>query len=242
MDGTPTTSSIDALLAVLRNVSALPPSTEPARDLTSIPATTTAQTETSYVTLTPQQLPETPVQEYSPFAPLFTQQPQVYTPDVSWTAGVPLTATAIKSEDPKADLKHLSFKDSLPILNRLMSDQVFVDRLLAMKAEQDALEKTLSEERTALIQGWKQKAQMAHTVATMTGQKGISEFETKSLVDKFQRALARFYHDRVSITWESHVKSQQAELDRLGVPTMSSDGDRNRQKKVMGALEGMIAD
>lgn len=47
--------------------------------------------------------------------------------------------------------------------------------------------------------------------------------------------------------WDSHVKKQQRALEALGVPTMGlvAEGDRARREKqgrVVGALEGMIGE
>lgn len=46
----------------------------------------------------------------------------------------------------------------------------------------------------------------------------------------------------VQPAWQSEILSQQAELEKLGVPSMFIGGDRHKQRKVVGALEGMMGD
>ncbi|KAK7060144.1 hypothetical protein VNI00_000908 [Paramarasmius palmivorus] len=117
------------------------------------------------------------------------------------------------------DLRHYTFQQALPILTQLASRKELVDAFKAMKAEQDALERRLLEERNAITRKYEEKIKVAMTKASLIGS-GISKHEATMLNDGYKKELGKFDRERVIPAWEGLVGQQQETLASYGVPTM----------------------
>ncbi|KAL7416992.1 hypothetical protein BDY24DRAFT_411769 [Mrakia frigida] len=164
--------------------------------------------------------------EYDPAQPQLRQQPP----------------PSYRAPKAKVDLKALSFPQSLPYLAQLAEDPEFISKLNQMKDEQDRLEKSLWKEREAMIKESKSNVEKAKSVALVSGQKDLSPFEKKALVSKLEQQLQRFHTSRLLPQWDALLRKQQVALEALGVPTMGAGGDRDRQRRVVAALEGMVGE
>ncbi|KAH8923607.1 hypothetical protein BT69DRAFT_147402 [Atractiella rhizophila] len=113
------------------------------------------------------------------------------------------------------DVRHLTFGQSLPVISTLTADEGFMDQIADMKSKQESLELQMIDERNRL---WNE--------LNSRGDPNISNKMTQCDL----RFLSR---------WNDFRSSQQAELERLGVPTFFVTNDPpalEKQNKVLTAI------
>ncbi|TFL00634.1 hypothetical protein BDV98DRAFT_107413 [Pterulicium gracile] len=112
-----------------------------------------------------------------------------------------------------------------------------------MKNAQDHLETQLFQEYQAILDKYRDKIHAAQTKATMTGATGLSHHEANMLNHGYADELRKFNQNRVVPAWGGLVAQQQSRLRELQVPGMvmtSSPAEREKQRKIIHVLEGLL--
>ncbi|EJD54092.1 hypothetical protein AURDEDRAFT_180435 [Auricularia subglabra TFB-10046 SS5] len=149
------------------------------------------------------------------------------------------------------DVRHMSFQQALPHLSRLADDGNVRQAVVRIRDEQRALERSLADQRAALVRAQHNKAEGERKMATITGGSGLTQWhaqaragqEPKWFNTKFEKELLKFDKEQVLKAWDALVAKQQAELEKLGVPTMfvtEVQADREKQQRVVQVLEGIF--
>lgn len=146
------------------------------------------------------------------------------------------------------EFRNMPFSKALPKISGLLEDSAFLSELKQMKADQDALEKTLWGERQALTRAMMAQVQRA-SQGTSTTRFGSSVGASDRKAE-LKAALDSHHLNRCLPALDDLQIQHQIRLEELGVPGLGNGGaDQNeterqamqaRRLKIMGLLEEVI--